>query len=403
MPSVCFYFQVHQPFRLRHFSYFDSGNSTDYFDDHNNAAIMRKVASKSYLPTNNLLLALIKRYQGAFKIAFSISGVCIEQMKLYSPETLESFQRLVDTGCVELLQETTHHSLSAVYDHKEFVEQVKAHKKLIKETFGQEPTTFRNTELIYNDRIGQMVAEMGFKAIVAEGADDIIQWRSPNYVYTVPETSMKLLCKNYALSDDIAFRFSNKAWEEWPLTTEKFANWVHSVSGAGETVNLFMDYETFGEHQWESTGIFDFLWHLPEAIFRHSDWDFKTPSEVCESYEARAPLHYHRLTSWADVDRDLTAWNGNRIQDSALAEIYELSDKITDSGDEEIIEMWRKLQTSDHFYYMCTKWSADGDVHAYFSPYDSPYDAFINYMNVVRDFKKYFLGKSSGKKTIVAA
>jgi alpha-amylase len=395
MSSVCFYFQVHQPFRLRKFTFFDRGENTSYFDEEKNGFIMRKVAHKCYLPTNYLLLKLIERYGDAFKISFSVTGVALEQMQRYSPETLESFQRLASTGKVEFLAETYYHSLAAVYDPIDFNIQVDQQLKILKGLLGVEPKIFRNTELIYDDRIGKLVADLGFKAIIAEGADDILQWRSPNFVYSVPHTDMGLLLKNYRLSDDIAFRFSNQGWKDFPLTADKFANWVHRVSGNGDTVNLFMDYETFGEHQWESTGIFQFLEHLPEYILRHPDWRFSTPSEVLELYPRVANLHFHRLTSWADVDRDLTAWNGNRIQDSAFKLAYELSEIVRYSGDDHLLHTWRMLQTSDHFYYMCTKWFADGDVHAYFSPYDSPYDAFVNYMNVIRDFKRICLNRSS--------
>ncbi len=358
---------------------------------------MRKVADKCYLPTNRLLLDLIHRYQGAFKVAFSVSGVALDQMAEYAPEVLASFQQLAATGAVEFIGETYYHSLAGVYSPEEFHEQVGLHRKKIKQLFGQEPTIFRNTELIYNDMIAARVAPLGFKGIIAEGCDDILQWRSPNFVYKTGGQDMALLLKNYRLSDDIAFRFGNRGWEAYPLTAEKFAYWVHSVSGNGETVNLFMDYETFGEHQWADTGIFEFMKHLPERIFAHPDWNFASPSEVVSRYPQVAELGVHRLTSWADIDRDLTAWNGNRIQESALRQIYELCHAAQWSGDEEILSVWRKLQTSDHFYYMCTKWCADGDVHAYFSPYENPYEAFINYMNVLRHFRDQLISKSSKK------
>jgi len=390
MPSVCFYFEVHQPYRLRKYSYFDIGKSHQYFDEENNRRIMEKVASKCYLPTNNTILNLIKRYGKDFKVSYSITGVAIEQMQKYSPATMESFMRLADTGCVEFIGETYYHSLAAVYDPVEFQQQVRAHTELIQDLFGQTPRVFRNTELIYQDFIGQMVNKLGFKGMIAEGVDDVLGWRSPNFLYTAAGTQMPLLLKNYKLSDDIAFRFSNRGWEEFPLTSDKFARWVHNISGNGETVNLFMDYETFGEHQWADSGIFQFLEHLPEAIMRHPDWNFKTPSEVIESTRPVAEMPFHRLTSWADVDRDLTAWRGNNMQNSALTQIYEFKTRLK-NADPFVQDIWRRLQTSDHFYYMCTKWFADGDVHAYFSPYQSPYDAFINYMNVMQDFGAYYL------------
>lgn len=387
MPSVMFYFQVHQPYRIKPYSYFQNDSKGDYFDQEKNSQILNKVANKCYLPTNHILLELIKKHEGRFKIAYSISGVAIDQMKEYRPEVIDSFKRLADTGCVEFLGETYYHSLAALYDEEEFFYQVREHSDLMYKLFGQRPKIFRNTELIYSDHIGYLARKMGFDAVIAEGADDIITWRSPDFVYSVngnPKT--KLLLKNYRLSDDIAFRFSNRGWKEFPLTSEKFAGWVHNISGNGEILNLFMDYETFGEHQWESTGIFEFLKYLPEHVMRHKDWDFCTPSEGIKRYQPVSEMKFGRLTSWADVDRDLTAWRGNRMQDSALNKIYALGDKIRSSGNDELISTWRKLLTSDHFYYMCTKWFADGDVHAYFSPYESPYDAFINYMNVLKDF-----------------
>lgn len=389
MPAVCFYFQVHQPYRVGRYSYFDAAHSECYFDEAKNAEVARKVADKCYLPTNALMLELINRYQGRFKIAYAISGVALEQFMEYTPDVLESFQRLVNTGCVELISETYYHSLAGVMDEGEFFAQVQKHTETIEDLFGVTPKVFRNTELIYDDRIGRLISSMGYKGAIAEGCDDILGWRSPNFLYSVagaPDT--KLLLKNYKLSDDIAFRFSNQGWNEWPLNTDKFASWVHALSGNGEVVNLFMDYETFGEHQWESTGIFDFMRHLPEAIFRHPDWGFMTPTECIETFSARDEAVFYRTTSWADIDRDLTAWRGNRMQEGALARSFGLRDRVLAVGDDELTHDWRKLLTSDHYYYMCTKWAADGDVHAYFSPFDSPYEAFINYMNTLRGFER---------------
>lgn len=396
MPSVCFYFQVHQPFRLRRYSYFEASRAHDYFDEKKNREIMEKVASKCYLPANRTILNLIKRFGDAFRVSYSITGVAIEQMRKYSPAVLESFLELRETEQVEFLGETYYHSLAAIYDKAEFTEQVRLHERLMKSTFGIEPKVFRNTELIYDDNIGRMAGELGYNAVLAEGWDEILGWRSPNFVYTVPGSdNTKLLLKNYRLSDDVAFRFSNRSWAEFPLTAEKYASWIHAISGGGEVANLFMDYETFGEHQWESTGIFSFLEHFPEILLRKSDWNFRTPSEVLGSYNSVADLSFHRLTSWADLERDLTAWRGNRMQRSVLDQIFSLGQEIRRKGDPLVLDIWRKLLTSDHFYYMCTKWFSDGDVHAYFSPYDSPYEAFINYMNVLKDFKDYYLGASA--------
>ncbi len=392
MPSVCFYFQVHQPYRLKKYSYFHAGRDHEYVDDVRNRQILRKVAEKCYLPANKKMLELIRRFDGKFRVAYSISGTALEQMREYSPESLKSFQELAKTGCVEFLAETAYHTLASVCDVKEFKSQVELHGTMMQELFGQQPKVFRNTELIYDDSIGKMAAEMGYSAVLAEGADDVLGWRSPNFTYSVPGTSTKILLKNYRLSDDIAFRFSNRQWECYPLTADKFGTWVHRVSACGDTVNLFIDYETFGEHQWASTGIFDFLDHLPEQVLRKAEWSFKTPSETIAEYPARSELSFSRLTSWADKDRDISAWRGNRMQESALKQIYELAEAVHWTNDNEVIDLWRKLQTTDHFYYMCTKWFADGDVHAYFSPFESPYEAFINYMNVLRDFREHYLG-----------
>jgi alpha-amylase len=399
MPSVCFYFQVHQPFRIERYRFDHIGKQKNYFEEQKNKAILKKVANKCYLPTNHLLLKLIRKYQGRFKISFSITGTAIEQMQEYYPEVLESFQELADTGCVEFLAETYHHSLAALYSPNEFRRQIKMHQELMKNIFNQRTEIFRNTELIYQDEIGQMVADLGFKAIIAEGADDILDWRSSHFVYKHPERDLKILTKSYSLSDDIAFRFSNKCWAGWPLTTNKYASWLHRLSGNCDTVNLFMDYETFGEHQWEETGIFNFLSHLPEAVFSQPDWQFKTPSETISSYPVRDSLSYHRLVSWADIARDLTAWNGNEMQNSALARAFALEDKILERNNPKLTETWRRLLTSDHFYYICTKFFADGDVHAYFSPFKSPYEAFISYMNVLTDLENIVI-KTQAVNTI---
>ena len=383
MPSVCFYFQVHQPTRLRHYTVFDEHEH--YFDDHKNGSICRKVAHKCYLPANRLILDLIRRSEGRFKVAYSITGTVLEQLQQYSPEVMSTFDALAETGCVEFLAETYYHSLSFLYSRNEFVEQIRKHTETIEYLFGQTPRVFRNTELIYNNELAALIESMGcFDAIITEGADHILGYRSPNFVYQPQGCDrLKLLLKNYSLSDDIAFRFSNRDWPQWPLTADKFAKWVGNVNGCGNVVNLFMDYETFGEHQWEDTGIFDFVRHLPEAILRHPDNNFKTPSEVVESYNSADSVDVPHIISWADTERDLSAWLGNAMQSNAIHELYRIEKQIKKTKDEKIISDWRKLQASDHFYYMCTKYFADGDVHKYFNPYDSPYDSYINFMNVL--------------------
>lgn len=388
MVSICFYFQVHQPYRLRRYSVFDIGNDDNYFDEHKNKEIMKKVAKKCYLPTNNLMLSLIKKYKGKFRISYSITGVALEQFEKYAPEVIESFRDLAKTGCVEFLSETYHHSLSFLYSKKEFREQIELHKKKIKDLFSAEPKVFRNTELIYNNELANFVEKLGYKGILCEGVDHILGWRSPNFLYR-PKTAsnIKLLMKNYKLSDDIAFRFSNKGWAEWPLTAGKYSQWINANNGNGYLINLFMDYETFGEHQWEDTGIFEFMKALPEEHFKHPDNDFLTVSEAIEKYPVSDEIDIHHPVSWADIERDLSAWLGNRMQHAAINALYEIEPYIKASGDKRLLANWRKMTTSDHFYYMCTKWFNDGDVHKYFNPYDTPYDAFMSFMNSLNDLK----------------
>jgi alpha-amylase len=367
---------------------FDIGHSEQYFDDNKNREVCQKVARKCYLPMNRILLDLIRQHNGHFKIAFSITGVALEQFRDYAPEVLESFKELARTGCVEFLSETYYHSLSFLYSKEEFEAQVAMHRALMQELFGQTPRVFRNTELIYNNELANHVEGMGYEGIIAEGWDAILGWRSPNFLYRSEYTNtIKTLLKNYKLSDDIAFRFGNKGWEEHPLTTDKFIHWLNAVNGNGQTVNLFMDYETFGEHQWEDTGIFEFMRHLPGAVLGHPDNNFKTPTEVVRTYDTVGHIDAHHFISWADVERDLTAWLGNRMQEAAIRELYKLEGPVKASRDETLINAWRKLTTSDHYYYMCTKWFADGDVHKYFSPYESPYEAYIAFMNVLQDLK----------------
>lgn len=388
MPSVCFYFQVHQPYRLKEYNFFDIGHDHYYENEKLNREVMNKVADKCYIPTNKMMLELIKKHKGKFRISYSISGTALEQFEKYRPDVLESFVALSKTGCVEFLSETYYHSLSFIYDKKEFKRQVEKHRDLIKKYFKQSPTVFRNTELIYNNEIAKTIEDMGYKAIVCEGVDRILENRSPNFIYRSPNChSLKTLLKNYRLSDDIAFRFSDPNWTEHPLSATKFAGWVHSIAGNGELINLFMDYETFGEHQWESSGIFDFLSQLPSEILSHKDFDFKTVSEVAEKYPIRDDYDAHDLTSWADTERDLSAWLGNSMQNEAIERIYSFKERVLATEREDMLDTWAKLLTSDHFYYMCTKFWADGDVHKYFSPYQSPYDAYIYFMNVLTDME----------------
>jgi alpha-amylase len=387
MPDVCFYFQVHQPWRLRRYGVFDIGRSHDYFDDAANEAILRKVAGKCYRPMNALLERLIAEHDGRFKVAFSITGTALDQMERFAPDLIESFQRLAATGCVEFLGETYHHSLASVAHPQEFAAQVALHAARSEAVFGRRPAVFRNTELMFHDALAELVAALGFRAVLAEGAERVLGWRSPNFVYASrPAPALSVLLKNYRLSDDIAFRFGDRGWSEHPLSVEKFAGWVHAVNGCGTGVNLFMDYETFGEHQWAETGIFEFMRRLPAAILSHADGGFATPSEAIMRHDAAGTVEFRDWVSWADSERDLSAWLGNAMQRAALEQLFALREPVLASGDPALLETWRRLSTSDHLYYMCTKYFADGDVHKYFSPWESPYEAHIAFMNVLADF-----------------
>ncbi len=388
MKTICLYFQVHQPMRLRKYRFFDIGKSHNYLDDAANRSIMQKVARRCYLPMNALLLRLIEENRGAFRVTFSISGPAIEQFKAYAPEVLESFRKLAATGHVEFLAETYSHSLSSLADMEEFRREVWHHAATMEAEFGHTPKAFRNTELIYSDAIGAEVAAMGFSAMLTEGAKHVLGWKSPNYVYAgALDQKLRLLLRNYKLSDDIAFRFSNRGWDEWPLTAEKYVSWLADDSNPGEVINLFMDYETFGEHQWADSGIFDFMALLPKtALASKHGLEFATVSETAKRYQPVAVLHSPHAMSWADEERDVTAWLGNELQDEAFSKLYALSGKVRELESPDFDFVWSFMQNSDHFYYMATKWLSDGDVHTYFNPYDSAYEAFINYMNVLADF-----------------
>lgn len=389
--AIVLYLHVHQPYRVRHYTIFDAGVDHRYFDapyddQTSNERIMHKVAEKSYLPTNERLLKILRRHP-QFKLSLSITGTAIEQMERWVPAALESFKKLTDTGRVEIVAETYHHSLAFFYSREEFERQVKMHEAKIQQVFGQTPQVFRNTELAYNNDVAYWADKAGYKGVLAEGWDAVLGWRSPNFIYRPAYTeNIKLLLKNYRLSDDIAFRFGNRDWVGWPLTADKFAHWLNE-SGEATNFNLFMDYETFGEHQWHDTGIFEFLEHLPKEWLKHKDNTFMTVSEAIDSFEARDIVDIPNTTTWADTERDLSAWLGNSMQASAITALYGLEQHILGTNDEVLIEDWRKLQASDHFYYMCTKWFNDGDIHAYFSPYENPYDAFIAYTNAYHDLR----------------
>ncbi|MGH7195259.1 MAG: glycoside hydrolase family 57 protein [Candidatus Saccharimonadales bacterium] len=389
--AIVLYLHVHQPYRIRHYTIFDAAKDHNYFEAadgarENNKTVIQKVAAKSYLPTNKLLLELLEQ-NPEFCLSLSITGTVIEQMQKWAPDALQSFRDLVATGRVEIVGETYHHSLAFFYNIQEFEAQVAMHRAKILEVFGQIPKVFRNTELAYNNDLAYWADKAGYKAVLAEGWDPILDWRSPNFVYRPSYTdNIKLLMKNYKLSDDIAFRFGDHNWSEWPLTASKFTHWLNQTPDA-TNFNLFMDYETFGEHQWQESGIFDFLKHLPGEWLAQDDNSFMTAAQLAEAFEPRDQIDVPNTTTWADTERDLSAWLGNAMQQEAITALYWLADDILRSGDLSLIEDWRRLQTSDHFYYMCTKYFNDGDIHSYFSPYETPYEASMNFMNAWHDLK----------------
>lgn len=391
--GINLYLHVHQPYRIRKYGVFDTGDAHDYFEEpdtsteRNNESVFHKVADKSYRPMTALLQQLLDKHPD-FRLSLSITGIFLDQAERWTPDVLADFKRLVDTGRVEILAETYYHSLAFFYSRDEFERQVQLHKDRIRNLFGVETTAFRNTELAYNDQLAQWADEHGYKAILAEGWDTVLDWRSPNYVYR-PAGAQRtaLLLKNYRLSDDLAFRFSNRAWSEWPVTAEKYNNWVNESLAEGQIVNLFMDFETFGEHQWQDTGIFEFFDQFVGAWLADERNTFFTVSQTAEIFQPVDEISMPHTVTWADSERDLSAWTGSSLQREALHYLYSLEHDIIRSGDEDLIRDWRYLQASDLVYYMSTKWHNDGDVHAYFSPYDSPYDAFLYFINVIRDLR----------------
>lgn len=388
MKAICFYFQIHQPFRLKRYRFFDIGNDHYYYDDFANDDIVTRIAQRSYIPAAESLLRMIEQTSGKFRCAISITGCALEQCEQYVPEFVELLKKLADTGCVEFLAETYAHSLASLTDPEEFAAQVKVHDDKIHELFGVRPKVLRNTELIYCDEMAPQILDMGYKGVITEGAKHILGWKSPNFIYAnALNQKLRLLLRNFKLSDDIAFRFSNRSWSEWPLTVEKYVGWLTDPDMGGDTVNLFMDYETFGEHQWAESGIFEFMKYLPGAVIADGRLKFATPAEVAEAHQPVAILHSPYPISWADEERDVTAWLGNELQNEAFSKLYALYDKIHELDSPDLNYVWRFMQSSDHFYYMATKWFSDGDVHSYFNPYGSPYEAFVNYMNVLSDFE----------------
>jgi len=386
--AVCLYFEVHQPFRLKRYRFFDLGNDHYYYDDYANESIMQRIATRCYLPAIKLLLDLIIKHKGKFRVSFSISGLALDQFQLYAPEVLKAFKELAETGAVEFLAETNSHSLASLKSREEFEKQVAMHAAKLDQLLGVKPTAIRNTEMIYSDEIGEWMADMGYKATLTEGTKHILGWKSPNFLYCNSNNPrLKVLLRNFVLSDDVSFRFSNRDWCEWPLTATKYAGWISSNATSGEVVNIFMDFETFGEHHKKETGIFDFLAHLPGAILKKTNCVFMTPSEIADNFQPVSAIQVPSPISWADEERDLTAWLGNELQTAAFEKLYELSARLLTCATPELIRDWTYLQSSDHFYYMSTKFFSDGAVHAYFNPYETPYDAFMNYMNILSDFE----------------
>ena len=387
--SVVPYFQVHQPFRLRRYTYFDIGVNARWFDDAENERLVRRVAERCYVPMNALILDLIDRTEGRFRCAFSVSGTALDQMEAWAPEALEGFVRLSKTGAVEFLAETSHHSLAFLTDEAELRAQIQAQADRVERLFGRRPTTFRNTELVIDERIARTAEDLGFTALLGEGADHLLGWRSPGHVYGVVGCDrIRLLLRTYRFSDDIAFRYSNRSWPGWPLTPEKFAASIHALPATEEVVGLFMDYETFGEHQWKETGILDFMSAMPAAVLADERFDFQTPAEAVATRASVGDLAIPHPVSWADAERDLTAWLGNPMQRSANLAPYGLLPSLRRASRDDLTAAWRRLSTSDHLYYMCTKWFSDGDVHKHFSPYATPHDAFIAFMNVLDDLER---------------
>ena len=386
MKQICFYFQIHQPFRLKRYRFFNIGKDHYYYDDFSNEDIIPRIAADSFIPANRILFDLINQYKGQFKVAFSISGTALDQMEIHAPEVISGLRQLASTGCVEFLAETYAHSLASIYDPVEFKNQVKQHSDRIELLFDQKPTTFRNTELIYSDDIGKAVYDLGYDKMITEGAKHVLGWKSPNFVYqSAVEPKLKLLLKNSRFSDDIMFRFSNYNWSEYPLTADKFIDWIDATPKEEEVVNLFMNYETFGTTQHSHTGIFEFMKALPQFAFEKG-MKFSTPSEVMNESKPIANLSVPYPISWADEERDLSAWMGNTLQKEALKTLYNIGERLRMATDRRLKQDWLYLQTSDHFYYMSTKHFSDGATHSHFSPYPTPYDAFSNYMNVLSDF-----------------
>lgn len=386
MKAICFYFQIHQPFRLKRYRFFDIGNDHYYYDDFANDDIITNIAERSYIPAAETLLRMIEETKGKFRCAISITGVALEQCEQYVPQFVDLLKKLADTGSVEFLSETYAHSLSSLADPEEFASQVKAHDDKLFQLFGVKPKVLRNTELIYFDDIAPQILAMGYKGVITEGAKHILGWKSPNYVYSASSApKLKILLKNDKLSDDITFRFSDHEWSEYPLTADRYMDWIASTPEEEQVINLFMNLETFGQMQGRETGIFQFLEALPRFAAERGV-SFITPSDVVAKIKATAPLSVPYPMSWADEARDTSAWLGNRLQKEAFDKLYSVAERVRLCDDRRLKQDWLYLQASDHFFYMSTKHRNDGQVHSLFSPYETPFQAFTNYMNVLSDF-----------------
>jgi alpha-amylase len=388
MTPICIYFQVHQPFRLRRYDYFDVGRSHHYFDEQKDRQILDRIAEKCYRPATKMLARLVRRHGEKFAVGFSLSGTVLEQLRDGEPDVLQNFRRLSGTGRAEFLSETYYHSLAWLSSHEEFAAQISRHRDLVERLFGKLPRVFRNTELIYSNDLARYIEELGYEAILADGVEPLLGDRSPDFLYRSAGTAqMRLLLRNYRLSDDIAFRFGNRGWQDYPLTAEKYVRWLKDLEPHSEIINLFMDFETFGEHQWKETGIFQFFEAFVDLYIARGG-KFLTPSEVASGLEPRGELSAPRILSWADEDRDLSAWQGNDLQQDALNALFRIEAAVKASGSKDLLSDWRRLSTSDHFYYMSTKYFADGDVHKYFNPWESPYEAYMTFMHVLSDVER---------------
>jgi len=387
MPVVCLYFQVHQPRRLRHYTFFDIDRVHTYEDAAANRRLLNRAAEKCCLPANRILLDLIRSRAGAFRIAFSISGSLLEQFEKDRPDVLKSYRELADTGCVEFLNETYSHSLAFLFSPGEFRRQILLHQRKIKSLFGRMPTTFHHTGLTYNDHLAHIIEKMGCRAILAEGTKQVLNGLSPDCVYRPAGCqTVKLLFKNNLLSDDIAFHFSNQSRIHELLTAETFARRIHSMNADHAVINLFIHFEVFEDHPLADSVMLDFLPDFSSVILSDSRFRFQTPGEVAASHDPVSVLGVPAALLQADQDPGLTIWLGNAMQKDAVQTLYHLEDSVRRRHNKQSLETWRMLQDSDHFRFMSTKRPAAGDAHRSFSPYFSPYDAYINYMNILDDF-----------------